>query len=100
MMQIVARWLGPRKLRVLGDSAYAGGSIRRHVPAHVDLISRMTMNAVLYALPPTQTAARGRCRKKGARLSSPLQMAQDPRGPGAKASCTYMGARPRFCISP
>jgi hypothetical protein len=77
MIGVVARWLGSRKLRVLGDSEYAGGSISRHLPAHVELISRMTMNAALYELPPLQTAGRGRRRKKGARLSNPLQMAQD-----------------------
>ena len=29
MVHVVARWLGPRKLRVLGHSEYAGGSISR-----------------------------------------------------------------------
>jgi hypothetical protein len=48
MIQVVARWLGSRKLRVLGDSEYAGGSISRHLPTNVELISRMTMNAALY----------------------------------------------------
>jgi hypothetical protein len=42
MVHVVARWLGPRKLRVLGDSEYAGGSISRHLPANTELISRMT----------------------------------------------------------
>jgi len=79
MIQVVARWLGPRKLRVLGDSEYAGGSISRHLPANTELISRMTMNAALYELPPHQATGRGRRRKKGARLSNPLQMAQDSR---------------------
>jgi hypothetical protein len=36
MIQTVARWLGPRKLRVLGDSEYAGGSISRHLPANTE----------------------------------------------------------------
>src|SRR5260370_29821836 len=66
MIQVVARWLGPRKLRVLGDSEYAGGSISRHLPAQTELISRMTMNAALYEVPPLHTAGRGRRRKKGA----------------------------------
>jgi len=71
MIQVVARWLG--------DSEYAGGSISRHLPANTELISRMTMNAALYELPPHQATGRGRRRKKGARLSNPLQMAQDSR---------------------
>src|ERR1700681_4033136 len=78
MIQTVARWLGPRKRRVLGDSEYAGGSISRQLPGNTELISRMTMNAALYELPPLQTAGRGRRRKKGRRLSNPSQIAQDP----------------------
>ena len=90
MIQVVACWLGPRKLRVLGDSEYAGGSISRYLPANAELISRMTMNAALYELPPHQTTGRGRRRKKGARLSNPLQMAQDSRRSWIKTTvCLY-----------
>jgi hypothetical protein len=77
MIQVVAHWLGPRKLRVLGDSEYAGGSISRHLPANAELVSRMTMKAALFELPPAPTAGRGRRRKKGQRLPSPEQMAQN-----------------------
>jgi hypothetical protein len=90
MIQIVAGWLGSRKLRVLGDSEYAGGSISRHLPANTELISRMNMKAALYELPPRQTAGRGRRRKKGARLSNPLQIAQDPQRSWIKTTvCLY-----------
>jgi DDE superfamily endonuclease/Archaeal putative transposase ISC1217 len=91
MIQIVAGWLGSRKLRVLGDSEYAGGSISRHLPANTELISRMTMKAALYELPPRQTAGRGRRRKKGARLSNPLQMAQDPQRSWIKTTASLYG---------
>jgi hypothetical protein len=91
MIQVVARWLGPRKLRVLGDSEYAGGSISRHLPANTELISRMTMNAALYELPPLPTTGRGRRRKKGARLSNPLQMAQDARRSWTKTTARLYG---------
>ena len=89
MIQMVAGWLGSRKLRVLGDSEYAGGSISRHLPAHTELISRMTMKAALYELPPRQTAGRGRRRKKGARLSNPLQIAQDPQRSWIKTTAHF-----------
>jgi hypothetical protein len=90
MIQVVARWLGPRKLRVLGDSEYAGGSISRQLPANTELISRMNMTAALYEPPPLQTTGRGRRRKKGARLSNPLQMAQDSHRSWMKATvCLY-----------
>ena len=90
MIQIVSGWLGSRKMRVLGDSEYAGGSISRHLPANTQLISRMTMKAALFELPPSQTAGRGRRRKKGARLSNPLQIAQDPQRSWIKTTlCLY-----------
>ena len=63
MIQIVASWLGPCRLRMLGDSEYAGGSISRLLPVNTELISRMTMNAVPYELPPLEIAGCGRRRK-------------------------------------
>jgi len=93
MIRIAAQWLGSRKLRVLADSEYAGGSISRHLPVNAALISRMTMNAALYELPPLQTAGRGRRRKKGARLSNPIQMAQDTRRPWIKTTVWLYGRK-------
>jgi len=78
MIRVVAGWLGQRKLRVLGDSEYAGGSISRYLPANAELISRMNMKAALFEPPPPAGTGRGRRRKKGQRLPSPGQMAQDP----------------------
>lgn len=93
MIQAVARWLGPRKLRVLGDSEYAGGSISRHLPVNVELISRMTRNAALYEPPPLQAPGRGRPRKKGARLSNPIQMAQDNQRSWIKTTVRLYGRK-------
>jgi hypothetical protein len=86
MIQIVAGWAGQRKLRVLGDSEYAGGSISRHLPANAELISRMTMKAALFDPPPAPPTGRGRRRKKGRRLSNPQQMAEDRRRPWIKTT--------------
>jgi hypothetical protein len=97
MIRIVAQWAGPRKLRVLGDSAYAGGSISRHLPPNAELISRMTMTAGLYELPPPQTAGRGRRRKKGQRLPNPLQMAQDRRRSWIKTTVRLYGRKVKVC---
>ena len=93
MIQVVARWLGPRKLRILGDSEYAGGSISRHLPANTALVSRMTMKAALFALPPAPGAGRGRRRKKGQRLPSPEQMAQAPGRPWIKTTARIYGRK-------
>jgi DDE superfamily endonuclease len=90
MIQIVASWLPDRLLRVLGDSEYAGQSISRHLPANTKLISRMNMKAALY-LPPPKTAKRGRRRKKGDRLPSPFQMAQDEKANWIKTTVPLYG---------
>jgi len=97
MIQVVAGWLGSRKLRVLGDSEYAGGSISRHLPVNTELISRMTRKAALFEPPPPPTAGRGRRRKKGQRLPNPLQMAQDAQRPWIKATARLYGRKVKVC---
>jgi hypothetical protein len=97
MIQVVARWLDTRKLRVLGDSEYAGGSISRLLPANAELISRMTMKAALFETPPAPTAGRGRRRRKGRRLPSPEQMAQDPGRPWIKSTVRIYGRKVKIC---
>jgi hypothetical protein len=90
MIQVVASWFPQRMLRVLGDSEYAGQSISRHLPANAKLISRMNMKAALYEA-AGKTAKRGRRRKKGHRLLSPLQMAQDSKAHWIKTTVTLYG---------
>jgi hypothetical protein len=96
MIQIVASWIPQRLLRVLGDSEYAGRSISRHLPTNAKLISRMNMKAALYE-PAPKSAKRGRRRKKGHRLLSPLQMAQDPKGQWIKTTVTLYGKQVKLC---
>lgn len=95
MIQIVAGWVPERVLRVLGDSEYAGQSISRHLPPNVELISRMTMKAALYAPPPAQSGRRGRRRKKGNRLPNPAQIAEDHKTPWTKTWLWLYGRRVR-----
>ena len=66
-----------RQIRVLGDSAYGGKSVSRHIPENTALVSRMVMDAALYEEAPEPKPGRnGRPRTKGKRLASPQQMAQ------------------------
>jgi len=66
-----------RMIRLLGDSAYGGKSVSRHLPQNTALISRMVMDAALYKKAPApKPGNNGRPPKKGARLPSPSQMAQ------------------------
>lgn len=93
MIQLLASWVPQRKLRILGDSEYAGQSISRHLPGNVELTSRLKMNAALFEPPPEKPAHRGRPRKKGKRLPSPLQMAQDPHARWRKATLRLYGRK-------
>jgi hypothetical protein len=95
MIQKVAGWLPDCTLHVLGDSEYAGRSISRQLPSNVHLISRMTMKAALYEPPPPHRGGRGRRRKKGKRLPSPLEMAADGRSPWIKTVLRLYGKRVR-----
>jgi hypothetical protein len=88
MIQIVAGWIPQRMLRILGDSEYAGQSISRH--ANAKLIRRMNMKAALYA-PAGKVAQRGRRRKKGERLPSPLQIAHYKKAKWIKTTLTLYG---------
>src|SRR3954447_6724577 len=67
-----------RAMVVSGDSAYGGKSVLRHLPANVDLISRVAPNAALYEpAPPRQPGQKGASRKKGNRLPSLAEWAAD-----------------------
>lgn len=64
-----------RELHLLGDSAYGGKSITKHLPKGVHVTSRMCMTAALFKEPPARKKGqRGRARKKGDRLPSPKEM--------------------------
>ena len=76
ILQMAAEWFPDRVFHVLGDSAYGGKSILKPLPRGFHVTSRLPMNAQLFA-PPPASSGRGRPRKKGARLSSPAQLAAD-----------------------
>jgi hypothetical protein len=72
------RWFPGRKVLVSGDSAYGGKSVLQHLPADVDLISRVASNAALYQpAPPRRPDQKGRSRKKGERLPTMAEWAAD-----------------------
>ena len=70
-----------RILHLVGDSAYGGKSITRHLPKRTVCISRLPMNAALYDMAPApRRGQNGRPRKKGARMPSPERMAARANG--------------------
>jgi hypothetical protein len=67
MAQMLAEALPGRAIRVVADSAYAGGELKK-LPPSVTWTTRLRKDAALYGLPPARTGRRGRPREKGDRL--------------------------------
>lgn len=78
MIAVAAAALPARKIRVVGDNAYANRSVVRGRPGNVDFIGRARPDAALYAPPCPQR--RGRPRVKGERVPSPAQRARSTEG--------------------
>jgi SRSO17 transposase len=81
MLHVLAARFPERRFHVLGDSAYGGASVARHLPAGFDLTTRMHFDAEVYAMrPKRRKKGPGRPRKRGDRLPSPRQLLADRRG--------------------
>ena len=74
----LARWLPGRPLICLGDSGYAVLELLAAAPPQVSWLTRLRLDAALYAPAPARRAGqRGRPRVKGARLPGLAQLATD-----------------------
>jgi DDE superfamily endonuclease len=72
---LLATWAGARRVYVVVDSAYAGRAVLEHRPANVHVISRLRLDAALYAPPsPRRPGQKGRPRRRGERLPSLTQV--------------------------
>jgi hypothetical protein len=78
MIAVAAAALPARKIRVVGDNAYANRSVVRGLPGNVDFIGRARPDAALFAPPRLQRM--GRPRVKGERVPSPAQRARSTDG--------------------
>jgi hypothetical protein len=74
MITAIAGRAPHRRLHVVADAAYHGGSLR-DLPATVTWTTRLPRNAVLYHRAPAPTGRRGRPRVKGDRIGTPAQAA-------------------------
>jgi hypothetical protein len=78
LIRLVSSWFPERQLLVSGDSAYGGKSVLRHLPSNVDLISHVHPKGALYEpAPPRRPGQKGAGRKKGKRLPSLADWAND-----------------------
>lgn len=81
IVDCVAAQLPTRRIRVVGDGAYATKDTLRQLPATVDVVSRMLITGKLYAPPPLPTTPRRGCPpKKGLLLGSPKTLARQRSG--------------------
>jgi hypothetical protein len=69
MAERLAAALPGRQVRVVADSAYAGGELKG-LPAGISWTTRLRKDAALHRLPPARTGRPGRPRVKGNRLPS------------------------------
>jgi len=74
MAERLAAALPGRQVRVVADSAYAGGELK-DLPAAVSWTTRLRKDAALHGLPPERTGRPGRPRVKGDRLPSLAKLA-------------------------
>ncbi len=77
LVELVAKRHRKREIQVVGDSAYATGAFAK-LPPGVTLTARLRRGAALYELTPPRTGKRGRPRKKGERLPSLAEIADNP----------------------
>jgi DDE superfamily endonuclease len=74
MVDLVAQWADERTVYVVVDSAYAGRTVLEDRPANVHVISRLRLDAALYAPPPPRRPGqKGRPRRRGDRLPALAQ---------------------------
>ena len=93
MAQMIAGALPGRHIRVVADSAYAGGQLKK-LPAAVTWTTRLRKDAALHGLPPQRAGLRGR---PGPReTGSPAWQSSPPR-PRLRKSPSPATARPPPC---
>lgn len=79
VLRLLHRWLPERRLIAVADSGYAALELLAALPAGVAMITRLRLDAALYAPPPERPPGRpGRPRKKGQRWPSLEHVAVDP----------------------
>lgn len=103
MIEILSEWVTyhapQRKILVTGDAEYACKTVVRSLPDHCEFTGPVLMNAALYEpAPPRGRCANGRPRKKGARLPSPKELADDPAVPWVGVQARLYGRKVRIQI--
>jgi hypothetical protein len=92
MLLLLKRWLPGRQLIAVTDSSFAALELLGAVCRHVTMITRLRLDAALYApAPPRQSGQRGRPRRKGQRLPSLKKVLDDPKTVWQKLTVDWYG---------
>ena len=80
MVALLAHWAGERTVYLAVDSAYAGRTVLEDRPPNVQVVSRLRLDAALYAPPPRRRPGqKGRPCRRGDRLPALAQRIARPR---------------------
>jgi hypothetical protein len=74
----IHRWLPGRKIVIVGDTAFAAIDFLAAVRGYVSVVTRLRLDANLYAPAPPKRPRRGRPPVKGKRLPKLTQVLHDP----------------------
>src|SRR5262245_57914584 len=77
----IRRWLPDRYIVVVADSAFAAIEFLAAVRKHVCVVTRLRLDANLFAFPPAKRKGRGRPAIKGKRLRKLSAVLKDPKIP-------------------
>ncbi|HYR05962.1 MAG TPA: transposase [Gallionella sp.] len=79
ILRVIHRWLPHREKVVVADSSFAALELLAALPPQLHLVTRLRLDAALYApAPARQAGQQGRPRKKGKRQPTLEQRAADP----------------------
>jgi hypothetical protein len=99
LIYLAAKWFPDDEILVTGDSAYGGRSILLYLPPNAHLISHVHTKAALYEPAASRTEkTKGRARKKGKRLPSMQQWADDPKQPWTRLKFNQFGLHATLAV--
>ena len=75
----IHRWLPGRRIVIVGDTAFAAIEFLAAIRGYLSVVTRLRLDANLYAPAPSRCRRRGRPPIKGRRLPKLSQVLQDPR---------------------
>jgi len=94
LLDVLAAWVGARRVEIAADSAYCNDTITRDLPANFVLFGAMRPDAVLTALPSASPRRKpGRPSRRGRSVAKPEVIAKDGRRPWLSCEATLYGVR-------